>query len=639
MMERAQNPIVHDEVMEHENERYSGDGQTQIDSYSSEIVPGKGKSFTQDKTPGELADRYRFVRKIGSGSQGDVYLADRLSDHTQVAIKVLRIDSLQNWKAYDLFWREVNTLKSLDIDGIARFYEVIEKLDADQPCAYLVQQYIPGKSLAEMIKDGYRFDITVVFQIAMQLIDLLQQLHQHNPAIIHRDLKPSNIMVEKTDAGFKVYLMDFGAVANPLLQKGGSTVAGTYGYMPPEQLMGKPEPASDIYALGATLAGLLSGMEPSEMEIVGYRLAIEKPLENLPHAIVSCLRQMTQPKIEDRLCDYAAIRSRFELFTKGLFNASDLGLNHTQTGSEYVKKLKKVYALGLKDNYDLWNALPEETPRKLPRCYRWRSFVRRYRIPFTFFKFYNTMISNSYLIPLRFDPATTIRFPFYVLKNVLTFISLKIISLVVVGVFLYVLFAFFTGFFSGLSKVDIPFNAGSAALFALFGSIFVIVVYHYIRYRKACVLDKPKNKKTVYALLKYGRKTLAVIQSIQYHGVWEKCLNGYYLADSSLSRPDKAYYGTSAYYSLYSDVLPTICITYSFNPPDDSSLDDIVHSVFVPAISEKFLKEGDLLPILYEVNPFDNSIVNSMPFPLPMSYPMYIDDLVYVSEQNQVKSK
>ena len=194
-------------------------------------------------------------------------------------------------------------------------------------------------------------------------------------------------------------------------------------------------------------------------------------------------------------------------------------------------------------------------------------------------------------------------------------------------------------FFSGLSKVDIPFNAGSAALFALFGSIFVIVVYHYIRYRKACVLDKPKNKKTVSALLKNGRKTLAVIQSIQYHGVWEKCLNGYYLADSSLSRQDKAYYGTSAYYSLYSDVLPTICITYSFNPPDDSSLDDIVHSVFVPAISEKFLKEGDLLPILYEVNPFDNSIVNSMPFPLPMSYPMYIDDLVYVSEQNQVKSK
>ena len=90
------------------------------------------------------SDRYTFVQLLGKGSQGKVYEAIRKSDQTHVAIKGVTISSIQNWKAYDLFWREVEVLKSLNIEGVAKFYDAFENLDPAAPHAYLVQQYIHG---------------------------------------------------------------------------------------------------------------------------------------------------------------------------------------------------------------------------------------------------------------------------------------------------------------------------------------------------------------------------------------------------------------------------------------------------------------------------------------------------------------
>ena len=141
-------------------------------------------------TPADIADRYTFTRFLGRGTQGSVYAAERKSDSLPVAIKVLQISSIQNWKEYELFWREAKTLQSLDIPGVATFYEAIENLDEDQPHAYLVQQLIHGKTLADTIKSGVRFSIQNVFSLAIQIIDILEKLHHHDPPIIHRDIKP-----------------------------------------------------------------------------------------------------------------------------------------------------------------------------------------------------------------------------------------------------------------------------------------------------------------------------------------------------------------------------------------------------------------------------------------------------------------
>ena len=600
----------------------------------------------QSKTPAEeaLSQRYQIIREIGHGTQAKVYEAKRLADDQRVAIKELRIDSLPNWKAYDLFWREVETLKSLNIKGVAKFYEVIEQLDSPQPCAYLVQQYISGKSLSEMIRSGYRFDIPTVFKIAVQLVDILKALHHHEPAIIHRDIKPSNIVIEQDDDQLNVYLIDFGAVANPLLQKGGSTVAGTYGYMPPEQLMGKPVTASDIYALGATLAGLLSGMEPSDMDVVDYRLAIEKPLENLPYPIVSCLREMIQSKVEDRLCDYDILKHRFEQFEAGEFTITTGEKALNKTNKQYIQMLQQIHALGLRENYDLWSALPEATPREVPSCYKWRVMAKRNRKPFTFFNILNSLPLPPGAIPLRFEPALFIRFPIYTILTIV--LNLALIA-IIAGLFYVALFfgyILILAILDGITNGWIDANSYVRNNRVLVYTFFLLLLIFPFAWHQLFFCNKTQKhkKKSYMSLLQNGRKTLATIQSVQYvgvtsTGVTSTSLKGYFLADGLLLRLFKNSLYTYAYYNYYSQDYPMIRVTYAFNSPDNSSVNDIVHSVLVPAVSEKYLKEGDLLPILYEVDPSDTTRVSSMPFPLPISPTMKIKDMVFISDNSQGK--
>ena len=355
-------------------------------------------------TPSALCDKYRFVRLLGKGTQGRVYEAERLSDGECVAIKVLDIHSIQNWKEYELFWREAKTLQALRIKGVARFYEAMEDLNPEHPCAYLVQQQIHGKPLSDMLRDGTHFGMTDIFSFAKQIVEILQKLHRHDPPIIHRDIKPSNIMLEPDGRSYRVYLTDFGAVCNPMVQRGGSTVAGTFGYMPPEQLMGKVSAASDIYALGVTLVELLSGVSPADMEIVDLRLAIEKPLANVPYSVVSLLRSMTMPQVEQRQCDHGALLDAFRAFAKGDFS---LGSEQPQKQSlpEWNASLKKVNRLGEKRNLSLWLALPEQTPRAIPRCYqKLNAYVRTQEFWHYFKKAFFTILVplNIFIVPVKY---------------------------------------------------------------------------------------------------------------------------------------------------------------------------------------------------------------------------------------------
>ena len=320
---------------------------------TNDIQQHTDKAQRAIQTPTELSDKYTFIQKIGQGAQADVYLAQRNSDAMFVAIKHLNIDSVQNWKEYDLFHREAEVLKNLSIDGVARFYEAPEFLNISHPAAYIVQEYIDGLSLETLIKDGYRFTLQKLFKFILQLLEILNQLHTHEPPIIHRDLKPGNIMMKMLPNGeYKPYLIDFGAVANPQVQSGGSTVAGTYGFMPPEQLMGKPVPASDIYSLAAMITYLLSGVSPGNMQVTDFHLIIEPHLENIPNIITATLHQMLEPTVEKRLVDYTSLRERFEMFAAGKF---EMTLGATEKLDE--KKLLTVQKLGQRGNVDLWMSL------------------------------------------------------------------------------------------------------------------------------------------------------------------------------------------------------------------------------------------------------------------------------------------
>ena len=116
-------------------------------------------SNTLNKQPYSNLDGYDFIRELGHGSQGDVWLAERKTDKQKVAVKRLNIESVKNWKEYELFKREASVLATLDTDGVAKFYEAVDRLDDNPPCSYIIREYIEGVTLAETIRSGQRFSV------------------------------------------------------------------------------------------------------------------------------------------------------------------------------------------------------------------------------------------------------------------------------------------------------------------------------------------------------------------------------------------------------------------------------------------------------------------------------------------------
>ena len=179
-----------------------------------------------------------------------------------------------------------------------------------------MQQYIPAPSLLAVAKNQGNFSEKETLGIMYKVAEILKSLHMdYAPPIIHRDIKPSNILYspDALTGDPHVWLIDFGAVANPQKSGGGSTIAGTSGYMAPEQLLGKCSIASDYYALGVTALRMLTGIEPYTMSSTVFSLDYTKVLEEHAPETSPNMRELLSilisPKEEDRpkdakiLCD------------------------------------------------------------------------------------------------------------------------------------------------------------------------------------------------------------------------------------------------------------------------------------------------------------------------------------------------
>lgn len=211
-----------------------------------------------------LNSRYEIVRKIGGGGMGAVYLAsDKNLGGVLRAVKEMvqsYIEDTQQEKAISDFKRESLLLTSLEHQSIPTIYDYF--FDQTEARFYLVMKYISGGDLASRLRSApeNRIEEKVVTEWAIQLADVLDYLHNRQPAIIYRDLKPSNIMVDGNST--RVMLVDFGIARWVNKEEKGVTAVGTMGYAPPELFSGNVEPRSDIYSLGSTLFHLLTGADP-----------------------------------------------------------------------------------------------------------------------------------------------------------------------------------------------------------------------------------------------------------------------------------------------------------------------------------------------------------------------------------------
>jgi hypothetical protein len=262
---------------------------------------------------------YTLCKRLGHGASGTTYEAFRVSDGARVAIKELLVRRLEDFKTHDLFEREAAVLETLSHPGIPRYYDDFVAGEGRQTGLYLVTELIDGLTLEEEQR-LHRHTQEEVVRIGLDLARILTYLHGLAPPVVHRDLKPSNVMRRKGDGG--LVLIDFGAVKESLREAGGSTVAGTFGFMPPEQLAGRATPATDLYALGVTMVVLLTRRAVGELVDDQNRLQWEAALPQgtpLADGLRHILRDVLEPDLSKRLADPSELARRFEALLEGRY--------------------------------------------------------------------------------------------------------------------------------------------------------------------------------------------------------------------------------------------------------------------------------------------------------------------------------
>lgn len=257
---------------------------------------------------------YRLQKELGEGGFAQTLLARRGPEQTPCVLKVLSLRRSQDWKAVELFEREAKVMRHLDHPGIPDFYDSFSLSQAQETFFFLVQEYLPGQNLQQWISDGKRFTEAQVMAMARQLCEILIYLQGFSPPVIHRDIKPSNIL---RDQAGRVWLIDFGAVKDSLqqVQGRGSTVVGTFGYMPMEQYEGRAQPASDIYALGMSLLYALSGTEPVQMKKKGLKTDFRQHLQ-ISEGLARILDRMIEPDVVLRYPDARAVLADLETLSR-----------------------------------------------------------------------------------------------------------------------------------------------------------------------------------------------------------------------------------------------------------------------------------------------------------------------------------
>ncbi len=209
--------------------------------------------------------QYHLVKRLGRGGMGDVFLAEHEMLKRPCVIKLIRLDKVGDETILARFQREVQATAQLS------HWNTVEVLDygrTDDGTLYYVMEYLPGMSLAELVKKHGPLSPERVVYLLLQVCDALREAHQ--TGLVHRDVKPENIVVTQRGGVYDVAkILDFGLV-EPITKSrlqhltSEEFVTGSPLFMSPEQAAGSAvsDPRSDIYSLGAVAYYMLTGRPP-----------------------------------------------------------------------------------------------------------------------------------------------------------------------------------------------------------------------------------------------------------------------------------------------------------------------------------------------------------------------------------------
>jgi len=247
---------------------------------------------------------FELEAKIGEGGMGVVYRGRYVKNDRRVAVKLLP-EEVADQTILARFEREVEILKSLHHPNIVHSFGGI----CEDTRRFYAMELVEGGSLETLLKSrGGRLTWERTIEFGLQMCAALQ--HAHDKGIIHRDLKPSNFLMTQSGT---LKLSDFGLAtvsAGHKLTERGKTV-GSFRYMAPEQVRGKPQPVpqTDLYALGCVLFQMVTGRTPFDgttaAELLNKHLTAPPPrpsefAPDCPAALDTLIHSLLQKAIEDR---------------------------------------------------------------------------------------------------------------------------------------------------------------------------------------------------------------------------------------------------------------------------------------------------------------------------------------------------
>ncbi|WP_330478089.1 protein kinase [Streptomyces platensis] len=264
-----------------------------------------------------LGQRYELVEQLGHGGMGTVYRAVDHRLRRTVAVKTLSAELAMQPEFLTRFQREAHAAAALNHPGVATVHDVGEDAGGGAAEPYLVMEYVAGRTLSQVLRDG-PLAVAQAVDITGQVLAALEHSHRH--AIVHRDIKPANVMLTASGA---VKVVDFGiakALSEVATRLTGTGVAvGTPAYLAPEQINGAAtDHRTDLYAVGCLLYELLTGRPPytgdSPFSVMHQHLAAEpvppsRLRPELPPAVDALIARALHKRREDRFPDAATMRT------------------------------------------------------------------------------------------------------------------------------------------------------------------------------------------------------------------------------------------------------------------------------------------------------------------------------------------
>lgn len=230
---------------------------------------------------GRQFGEYNVITPLARGGMGNIYLAEHAETHQRVALKVLDPQFAGHHEVVDRLYAEHALASRASHPNLLAIHEAAL---SDNDIPYLVMEYLDGETLA-VVSEREDLGIQAILSIGAQVAAALVALHAGG--VVHCDVKHDNIVVLRD--GLHIKLLDFGVsrlIDEPFDDETG--IAGTPWCMAPEQWEGRPQAASDVYALGCLLYDLITGSPPFDGSLPELMMAHLEARPARPSWLATC---------------------------------------------------------------------------------------------------------------------------------------------------------------------------------------------------------------------------------------------------------------------------------------------------------------------------------------------------------------